>query len=482
MAYRMGWVLLSVAVTMGAAGCGDDEDTSGQGASGPGTTSNSGGAGGEGGAGGAAAVDILEALEAIEGMTVVEQESPVGGTRSFSLEYDQPANHGDPDGPRFQQRLTLLHRSVDAPTVLYSSGYHLDDQPSEITEILEANQLSVEHRFFSPSSPEPPTWADLTIEQSATDYHRIVTALKPIYERRWISTGHSKGGMTSVYFRRFFPDDVDATVAYVAPHSLGENDDRYPAFLDTVGDDVCHARLEAFQREVLLRRPAMLALLQDSADQRGVTFDFLGLEMALEHAAIEAGWGFWQFGGEAACPLIPDSSAVDDEIFQGLEQLAYPSYFFSDEGLQRYLPYYYQAATELGYAAPDEAHLLDLLQFPGTDIPPTYVPAGVPVAFDPGAMPDISGWLGSEGSALMFIYGEDDPWSGGAFDITGAEDSYRFIVPGGNHGALIANLPEPDRTQALEALGGWSGVTPMMLHGAPAPARRDPFALTRFRL
>jgi hypothetical protein len=97
-------------------------------------------------------------------------------------------------------------------------------------------------------------------------------------------------------------------------------------------------------------------------------------------------------------------------------------------------------------------------------------------------MPDISGWLGSEGSALMFIYGEDDPWSGGAFDITGAEDSYRFIVPGGNHGALIADLPEPDRTQALEALGGWSGVTPMMLHGAPAPARRDPFALTRFRL
>ena len=41
--------------------------------------------------------------------------------------------------------------------------------------------------------------------------------------------------MTSVYHRRFYPDDVDATVAYVAPISFGAPDDRYIDFLANVG-------------------------------------------------------------------------------------------------------------------------------------------------------------------------------------------------------------------------------------------------------
>jgi hypothetical protein len=287
--------------------------------------------------------------------------------------------------------------------------------------------------------------------------------------------------MTSVYHRRFYPNDVDATVAYVAPHSLAAGDDRYPAFLEAVGTPTCRADMEAFQREVLLRRPAMEAMLQDLGMQQGVTFDFLGIEMAVEHAAIETSFAFWQYGGEQYCAAIPDASATDQEIFDFLNSVVYLAYFFSDDAVSTFQPYYYQAAVELGYPAPDEAHLSDLLLYPGTDIPDTYCPPGAPLSFDAAAMPAVSSWLGSSGDAMMFIYGETDPWSAGAFDITGAQDTYSFVVPAGNHGALIGDLPDAERMQALDRLGTWSGVMPLLFNGAPPRAVR-PTQLGRPRL
>src|SRR4029453_18614710 len=91
----------------------------------------------------------------------------------------------------------------------------------------QANQPPPGHRYFEPSRPDQTDWSFDSIRQSATDEHRIIEQLKSIYTARWLTTGHSKGGMTAVYHRRFFPDDVDATVAYVAPISFSRADDRY---------------------------------------------------------------------------------------------------------------------------------------------------------------------------------------------------------------------------------------------------------------
>src|SRR5687768_3188655 len=83
---------------------------------------------------------------------------------------------------------------------------------SEPTRLIDGNQISVEQRYFTPSRPSPTNWErQLTIWQAATDHHRIVRALKAIYAQQWVSTGASKGGMTSVYHRRFYPDDVAGT-------------------------------------------------------------------------------------------------------------------------------------------------------------------------------------------------------------------------------------------------------------------------------
>ena len=99
--------------------------------------------------------------------------------------------------------------------------------------------------------PRRPTGRKLNIWQAATDHHRIVEALKPLYAGKWISTGASKGGMTSIYHRRFYPGDVDGTVAYVAPNDVvnGEDSayDRFfrrsaPPAVPRGADSACSAR------------------------------------------------------------------------------------------------------------------------------------------------------------------------------------------------------------------------------------------------
>jgi hypothetical protein len=424
-------------------------------------------------------IDILAALKAISGLSVEEQPSTFEGYRRFILQFDQPADHNNPGGQRFQQRMVLQHRSADAPFVLASTGYNigvLSQFLSEPGELLAANELRVEHRFFTPSRPEPANWAHLTIEQAAADHHRIASALKPLYKARWISTGVSKGGMTSVYHRRFYPDDMDATVAYVAPESFGTADPRYLVFLEQVGDAACRDALKSFQKEALSRRQAMLAKMKEQGDPpANISYELLSPDKALETAIIDLPFGFWQYNGASLCPTIPTAASTDDEVWSFLDQIDGPA-FWSDASFLRYEPYYFQAGTQLGYPAVADDYLAPLLLFPSLDVPATYVAPGPTkeMVFHPESMKDIASWLATEGRSMLFIYGENDPYSAAAFELGNAKDSYRLFVPAGNHGSEIADLPEADKKKALDALFKWSGVQPIALAPEGSKARREP--------
>ncbi|HST81771.1 MAG TPA: hypothetical protein VLL08_08570, partial [Kineosporiaceae bacterium] len=205
----------------------------------------------------AAEPDIKDQLLAIPGISLIE-EKPVStpGYRFFLLNLTQPVDHRQPNGATFQQRISVLHKDVSRPTVLFTSGYGLSTTPnrSEPTRIVDGNQVSMEYRFFTPSRPEPADWSDLTIWQAATDEHRIYQALKPIYNKNWLATGGSKGGMTATYYERFYPHDMNGTVPYVAPNDvINVEDSAYDRFFATVGPKDCRDRAKALQREALVR-------------------------------------------------------------------------------------------------------------------------------------------------------------------------------------------------------------------------------------
>ena len=408
--------------------------------------------------------DILDELKKIPGLDVTEQPTMNAGYRFFVMTYDQPVDHHNPSGPHFQQRLTLLHRDYAAPVVVYNSGYNVSTagRRTQIAVLTNANQLSMEYRYFLPSRPDPADWTKLDIWQAASDQHRITQALKArIYKpNKWLTTGASKGGMTSLFHRRFYPDEVDGTVAYVAPIDYPEDEmasatNRFFVFLDNVGTDpTCRQNLKNFQNLALARRDAMKTRMTNLM----TTWNLLGQDRALEFAVEETPFIFWQYGGQQNCSKIPASTATDDAVFKFLDDSVDVA-SYGDDSLASFLPYYHQSATQLGYPLDDESYLQGLM-YPGADTAQAYIPAGIEVpAYDNGtAMHDVQDWIATSGHSIMLIYGERDPWSAGAADIGAATDSFKFIAPGGNHGSSIATLTQADADTATAAVLRWAGM------------------------
>lgn len=408
--------------------------------------------------------DIEEALGSIEGLTWEEKDSEVEGYRYFLLYYLQPADHDDPDGLKFTQHMTLLHRDGTAPTVISTDGYYIYpwyQGVAEPTALLHANQLIVEHRFFADSRPDPADWSLLTIEQAAADHHRITRALQQaIYVGPWVSTGVSKGGMTASYFRRFYPDDLAATVSYVAPLSYGTADLRYWDYLEAI-DGPCNAKLVDFEREVLLRRDEMQMRIADEAAQEGLTYTLVGEDRALEEATQSVIWAFWQYGSAQDCQAIPTAAASDDAVWEFLNDHSAP-HDVADARVEAFEPYYFQASFQLGCPGTDSASVMDLLQFETLPVSAYVFPGpGKDPGFVPEPMLDVQAWIEEEASEMLFIYGERDPWTGGMYNVAPDHDVHRFVAPGMNHGADIAGLTPADRAFVYERLEAWTGVTPV---------------------
>ncbi|MFJ1706068.1 S28 family serine protease [Kitasatospora sp. NPDC088346] len=411
----------------------------------------------------AAAGDIRDRLAAIPGMTVTE-EKPAPGYRYFLLTYTQPVDHRRPWLGTFQQRLSVLHRGEDRPTVLYTNGYTLGTTPSrtEPTRLLDGNQVSVEYRFFTPSRPQPADWSKAGIEQAAGDTHRIITALKGVYGQKWISTGASKGGMSSVYHRRFYPDDVAGTVAYVAPNDVNDREDRaYTAFFAQVGSAQCRSALEAAQRELLVRRGTLEPRYAADNAVAGNTFQTVGsADRAYELGVLDVVWAFWQYSTEADCAAVPAATATDDQLYAWLDTHSGVT-SNSDQALAAYTAYYYQAGTQLGSPTFDVSRLRGLLHYDTKELyaPRTYVPRSIPMRFDPGAMRDIDGWVRHSARRIIFVYGQNDPWGAERFTLgRGSADSYVYTAPGANHGAKIASLVPDQSAAATAELLGWAGL------------------------
>jgi hypothetical protein len=406
--------------------------------------------------------DIEEQIAAVPGVQEVrEVGSEIPGHRCFYIAFEQPIDHAHPEGQRFTQRLTLHHRDEGSPLVLVTAGYQLFLPEQALTEpaaLLGANQLHVEHRYFDLSRPEPADWTLLDIEQAAADHHSIARAFRPLYTGKWISTGKSKGGTAAIVHRRFHPGDVDGTVAYVAPLTLGLDDARYVDFLAHVGTAACRKRIEDFQREVLLRRDAMIQRMAGQAAANGLGYEVMGVVPSFESAVRTFAFSFWQSRDEASCASIPESAASEDEVwsfFDGVKR----TLLSTDPFVIGMEPYRWQARTELGTPGIDTSGLDDLLtvDFDAIDDLPSI--AMDPV-FDPAPAEDVASWFAESGDRILLIHGENDPWTAGALAPGAGAESYRLVVPGGDHSSNIAALPESDRRLALDALEVWTGVSP----------------------
>jgi len=234
--------------------------------------------------------DIVTLLQHLPDITYLsEAPSAPAGFRLFNLEIRQPIDHAHPSRGYFEQHVLLYHRDVAAPMVVFTGGYFNYPYLSEPTRIVGGNQLSVEHRYFGESRPVPTDWRYLTIWQEATDEHHIDQVFKTIYHALWIATGISKGGMTAIYHRRFYPADYSGTFAWSAPNDTDVRSTAYTDFLNRVDGDQCRADLLSVQRSALQDRAALEAKIAAAAGAAGETFDYWkrGLDEAFEVIVVQ---------------------------------------------------------------------------------------------------------------------------------------------------------------------------------------------------
>ena len=213
---------------------------------------------------------LLDRLDRLPGVEVAEKVPYYGFPRAFQIDFIQPVDHDNPGGPTFRQRAYLYHVDESAPMIFAPSGYSAGPQTlQEIAGYITANHLSVSHRYFDDAKPNPVDWQYLTVRQAAEDHHRIVSLLKTIYTGVWISRGASKSGQAALFHRRFYPDDVRATIAYVAPIFFRDLDMRIDEYIKTIGTEDCRNELLNFQRRCLEDRDSLLPYFQDYYESNG---------------------------------------------------------------------------------------------------------------------------------------------------------------------------------------------------------------------
>lgn len=375
----------------------------------------------------------------------------------YLLQIQQPVNHKTPDRNHFLQRVFLSHLGFEEPVVFITEGYGADyaahpNYVNELCPILKANQICVEHRYFNESIPDSVDWSQLTVYNAATDHHKVVEILKEIYSEKWVNTGISKGGQTTMYHRYFYPDDVDASVGYVCPLNFSIEDKRVYKFLDQVGDSFCRQKILDFQIELLKNKQIYFPEFKNLIEKQNLSYS-IGLDKAFELLVFEYSFAFWQWGN-VDCENILLESSNPEKMIKHLDKVVGFDWI-SEQGISKIFAFYYQALVEIGFYGYNIEPFKDYTSFTSNPTFEFTLPENMEVTYNPLPMQQVDNFIRHEAENMLFIYGETDPWSSTAVDLTHNTNSIKVVKPGGSHTTRINNLPKDQKKLVIETLKNW---------------------------
>jgi len=402
-------------------------------------------------------------LAAMPGVTSVTPFDSKKFKEAYVITFTQYLDHSDTALGTFTQRALVCHVNEDSATVLVTEGYTLDyylkkpNYREELSDIFNTNCVIVEHRYFSESKPhmdenEEHYWDYLTTYNAATDHHRFAQAFHKIYHGKFIATGVSKGGICANMFRAYYPKDVDITVPYVAPLCDGVEDKRMADAMFNYGTyDEQHA-IRAFIDYLFENRGEFIPRLEKYCDTTHLKsripveqlYDYTVMDM---HVALLARGEVKKIPDYTTCPL--------DTTFLFLIKYGAPEGFTP---AYDNMPYYVQAARELGHYA------LDIRQYKGPKavattqdyLRRTALPHSFDHEYDPTMRKMVLEFLNDKAERMIFIYGEYDPWTAvGIKDLVNNPNIYVFINPGNCHRSKIRNFPKEDKEKIIVTIANW---------------------------
>lgn len=406
---------------------------------------------------------ILESrLVSIPAIKRVDTLETTRFAEKYVVRFQHPVDYAHPSAGTFEQRVIIGHKGFDRPTILVTEGYGAayamnKDFTEELCEILNANLVFVEYRYFLESTPEPCDWEHLTVWNSLNDLHEVRTAFGNVYGQKWLATGVSKGGMTSLFYRAYFPDDVDVTVPYVAPLNAAVEDGRHEPFIsNTAGTAEQRKCIEAYQLELLKRKDRLMPLFKQLCDEKGYQFN-ASLDEIYDFCVLELAFSLWQWG--TPVHKLASSQSDDETLFKNFIRLCGPEYFQPKTGN---LSFFVQAARELGYYGYDMRPFRDYMSIRTTKdyLRRLMLPADMPrYKFSKKLYKHTRNFLKKNDPKIMFIYGENDPWSASGvitwLDFSHKREMCAFVDPVGSHTSRINTLPPSLRDAAIARLRRW---------------------------
>ena len=407
--------------------------------------------------------DITKMLKKIDAVSSFEKIEKLDTLRTYySLKFTQQLDKDNPEAGTFEQRVLLGHRGWDRPMVIITQGYGGGGSFSsnrfyeELTTLIDANVLFVEHRYFDESTPSPCNWDYLTIPNSMEDYHAITTAFKEFYKNKWLSTGISKGGSTSMFYRAYYPDDVDVSVPYVAPLCVALEDGRHESFLEQASTKAKRDAVRNFQLLMLERKEVYMPLFEDYCKKKNYTFR-QPLSVIYDYCVLEYAFSFWQWGNPVE--KIPTLEAGDEAIFKYFIASCDPDYFSRGNRLDSFSV---QAVKDFGYYGYNVEPFKKYIKEPLEDYYKKIMLGEdwYDVEFDGSVHRKVVDYLTENDPKMIYIYGEWDPWT--ANGVTWLRDRNKkniriFIEPDGSHKARIGTMPENMKKEILDLLEEWVG-------------------------
>lgn len=401
---------------------------------------------------------MLADINAVSGYEKIEKKDT---TRSYyMLKFTQEIEPGNASVGTFEQRVMLGHRGFDRPTVIVTEGYGGDyafnskGYMEELTRLLDANILFVEYRFFSKSKPENLDWQYMTIKNSMHDYHAITTAFKKYYTGKWAATGISKGGSTTMFYRAYYPDDVDVSVPYVAPLSCALEDGRHESFLEQASTKADRDAIRNFQYCLLERKDSLMPMFDNYCMEKGYTF-YVPTSVIYDLCVLEYQFSFWQWGASVSEIPVAESDSV---VFSYFMKSCEPNYFSRKNDLESFSV---QAVKDFGYYGYNVEPFKKYINV--NDVEGYYKKVMLPEAWADTEFNDynyrfVTDFLTDNDPKMIFIYGEWDPWT--ASGVTWLRDRNKenihiYIQPGGSHRARIGTMSENVQKEILDTLDKW---------------------------
>ena len=297
----------------------------------------------------------------------------------------------------------------------------------------------------------PVDWKYLTAEQDAGDYHYIRTLFGKFYKGKWIATGVSKGGQTATEYKVFYPDDVDATIPYVAPINYSRLDPRIDKHFKIVGTKEQRKHIKDIQMYLLQKKNTVLPEWIKLANKAGFKFTVIDDESAYDYSVLEFPFSFWQYtADEKKLPDLKNTTPEKMALF--LFRIVPP--FWYTEAADPFQVSYYQFYTQLGYYEYNEKPFRKYLK--NKDYPNSaFVPKNVPIVWDPSYQEKLKKFISGNPQHMIYIYGEADPWGATAAKIKPGSGSLKMVQSQGTHGAHIATLSPEQHKLVIDTLEKW---------------------------